>query len=649
MFHIDNIVKKILQLDYLTSVSVSSSMNEQDHDFHGEVVGHIASLVCPKIEKIQSFMPCINLFFPKEVPYITDPKVLMTVFLSPKDTYLQEDATRAGKMDLVIEKCVQGLGEYFRLIPKKANCWTGQTVEYDGKSYLKGTSTCRHIPKPGVDAEFFEVLAFQCDWPMCAEEWMRRERVSNVPTQEQIRDIVVSGCHAIAVSDYSCLEDVLDYNISVELSESGTIWCYSFATAERDLFRQFLTQHQCTTFLMFKFLVDRALCNCPLPSSVVKSVFFYACESLPVDDWQSQPGSCVMKMLQKLAYGLEIGCISHYFISHVNLLNNIEHEHLQNCTEKVTMLKNHILLELYIIMDSAGIMNSETGLFIDEMFEDIVSYSSHGNILQSFTDTMIPASKTLIKTLIKQREFEYALRVLEDFKEQLGLYTGENDDFFTAMYHTTCDLPPGEEYCFAFYIDYVRKTDLVGQICSGYEQYSLVPLSTLFGGDLPKWMLDKPVMSLYSIPTGQLLFPQCMVDVLKQCGLEAILAKALRFYLDSYAEIAGDGLVLNRNHSQAASCRTVCPCSMVYLKILFQLYTELLTQYKSNNQVEEFRPLMTHFALLVESLETPTCYQWLGYAWEMLKEQEEADAAYNRCAQYQGGTFLSELMRTLQG
>lgn len=641
VFHVDSIVKVLTQLDYVFSQHVHANISSPELMWCPELVGDLSCGTSPEVDTVESLYPGMEICFQTEESGTGKAPLYPTVFVSPKDTRVFTSITDAGKKDLVVQPVPENNVTLFRLIPKTEELWPGQTVVDSVGTALKSTPAYRLVEQKSQYYTLNEVLAFHCDWPTSAKEWTRRKSASRVPTLKDRKEISAAGCHVISASEPASPRDVLDICVTEQMAKEGVLWCYSFATAEKYLCNKVLTAHHKKTFNLFKLLVNGVLSEQPLPTSVLKSVFYFACENIHKDDWRRQPGMCILIMLQKLLHGLQTKFLPHYFITGANLFSRLSSETLKACSQEVNGLKEQLLVHLYCLMESNRIFETEVGIYFDQMMEDIVSYSSHKNILQTVQKTSEVATKYLFEDLLVRSEFRFAMMVLENFREQYNLYMGCNYSMSEAFTIIVTGIPWGHVFCITLYIDIHTGLTMVEDLFRIWR-CKTVDIKTVFGPDLPACISSKPIHILLSPENASVAFPLFFMDVLKQCDLSRYAASALRFYVDKYAELAGDGLVVELESSSDRQ-------KYMQMNGLFRLYRALLEIYEDQGETEKFRPLMNTFVLLVQSLQRPTHFKSLSEAWTLLGDQQEADNALRQSLALTPYSVYTEIMRNLTG
>ena len=157
-------------------------------------------------------------------------------------------------------------------------------------------------------------------WPPIATAWIDRERPSNWPSKEKIQTIVSKGCRVVHKPH--------------ELSkDKETEFRFSFSEAELILFGT-LTCEQRKCFIAFKALVKYSIYKLEyktkqdinyLSSYCLKTIFLWACETIPVDHWQTPNGwsKCLLYMIDNLYASVKDRNLPGYFIPESNLLDNM--------------------------------------------------------------------------------------------------------------------------------------------------------------------------------------------------------------------------------------------------------------------------------------------------------------------------------------
>ena len=157
------------------------------------------------------------------------------------------------------------------------------------------------------------VPCFYCPfWPKIAKEWHERDR--HWPDNQQIRNIVKTGCHIVSKSNLNFLDD---YS-----------WRWSFSIAETKLaqlrnpiqkYCYFLFKSFFYKYLKFK-MNDRSLA-----SYIAKTCMLFVCESHSEEWWGESTNTLkmtrfVIELFEFLAKALKKRYLPNYFIKESNIL-----------------------------------------------------------------------------------------------------------------------------------------------------------------------------------------------------------------------------------------------------------------------------------------------------------------------------------------
>ena len=166
--------------------------------------------------------------------------------------------------------------------------------------------------------EIDRVLYLNCSlWPPIAKSWIDRKRPSNWPSKETIQTIVSKGCRVVHKPH--------------ELSKyKESEMRFSVSEAERILFGT-LTCDQRKCFIAFKSLIKYNIYKLQnmtkeefnLSSYCLKTIFLWACETIPVYHWQTTNGwsKCLLYMIDNLYACVKARKIPGYIIPESNLLD----------------------------------------------------------------------------------------------------------------------------------------------------------------------------------------------------------------------------------------------------------------------------------------------------------------------------------------
>lgn len=595
---------------------ISEMQDFSGTEFAFKLVGPIRCKMAPDFKsKIEMFSPDIHLFFPNSQDKAPDCCPVLTAFQTPLDTVVQDKRFKGNLLDLLPESFSTNLSQ-LRLVPFSPEIWTGQTTQSSTGSVCLNAVDIECLPIEGVRQSLFNqnvifhrVLAFQSAWPEVANEWIVRQRKS--PDKDVVKSVVSQGCHVVPITSNEKQTNIIDSYITVEMIDSGELWSYSFAVAETELSKQ-LSSYQSCGYLLFKSLIDYFIRDPPLPASLSKSVFFYACENIEQAVWKFQPGQCLIAMLQQLGNGLAISFIPHYFIPGQNLLQSALSENIAIWSRNIKRMILQPVLSLYFVLDILDITSTEVGALFDDILEDLPKYNCHKNMARSFNESFISASGALIENLVYQGDYRHAMAAFEDIYEEMCQLLAVDMDYACAIEIVLSDLTIGYRWCFGLYIDLMKGSAVTRKLAYGYE---IVHITEIFGPNFDEEMPNTVVPACFSISGGDLVFPAVCAHIISLAGKPSLVTQCLRYYIDTYSNEAGQDIVIGKGDMVNRRSK---------LTSLHGLYMQLLEAYMAVGKPEEFRDLMPMLEMITQLQQDHNFCHYLAYAWKVLGEPDNA-------------------------
>jgi hypothetical protein len=185
----------------------------------------------------------------------------------------------------------------------------------------------------GIHSLDYVVCMSMSSWPSAASEFLSRPRPSGWPSSELIQKATNVGCGFVPVG----------HPFS---SESHLEWRISFAITERILLLS-LTSSQIRVYVFFKAVCKLNLFDEEVPcltSYMLKNVFFWVLESLPLKIWTPENlFQCIHELVKRLDTYLEDGCLPNYFVPHRNMIQHIELPVISDVRQKLAIIQGDIL------------------------------------------------------------------------------------------------------------------------------------------------------------------------------------------------------------------------------------------------------------------------------------------------------------------
>ena len=258
--------------------------------------------------------------------------------------------------------------------------FTGRTdMRRDGHPVFTETNIISQRSFPGYHCRI---------WPSCATEWITRNTKTNWPPAEIKKKIEADGCLVIWRPHPSSKDPKLE-------------WQFLFSNAEKVLFRDGLSQHQTYLYDVFKITVDYQSkhLEAKLHTVHVKSLFFYACESIQESMFEESPGGCFLFLIESLLESLRKRNLPNYFAHENNMIDHMKDENIQQLIGVIEALRVYPLQALTFLMGSKGYNRA---WLVDVISKDFITFQNNTDmnrsICQLFFPTMIRYARKLALT-----------------------------------------------------------------------------------------------------------------------------------------------------------------------------------------------------------------------------------------------------------
>ena len=186
------------------------------------------------------------------------------------------------------------------------------------------------------------VFGVRCNsWPQQAREWVTRQRDSNWPTKNQIKDIESSGYFLVPVSSHHS-KPLSDYE-----------WRLSFSKAELVLIKDF-PENVKLGYALLKTLIKYEMKKCKLTvfaSYHLKTCLLWFVERFGLKKFQQWSVENIMhNLLDFFIKFYSENCLPNYFVRNNNMLDHKKQSEIQQCVSVfMTLEKNALRLILYYI------------------------------------------------------------------------------------------------------------------------------------------------------------------------------------------------------------------------------------------------------------------------------------------------------------
>lgn len=251
-----------------------------------------------------------------------------------------------------------------------------------------------------------KVLALPCqEWPPTANSFKERFKTNNWPwlKGDLMKRIIEGGCHIVPVHHRAVVGD-----------KRRDEWRISFATSERLIAREALTDFQRQAYIAIKIIYHQKLKKLDLLSSYhMKTVFFYACERINTKSWRENMGTCMLYFFDVLIECVRKGNIPSFFIPENNLIDYLTEEELTILEKEVTDIRTKPLDQLLAFFDNKYL--EEIGVKLDyrDIFSPVISdmefYCELRNFDLSLKEVLRPCSIRIMVNYIESGNYKEAI------------------------------------------------------------------------------------------------------------------------------------------------------------------------------------------------------------------------------------------------
>ncbi|KAL5019884.1 hypothetical protein ScPMuIL_002776 [Solemya velum] len=417
------------------------------------------------------------MFLPSMLFYPCEKKIqsLCLTFIYVKSTkVITENNEYRAPTDLLVDTSLVHPG-YTRLLKTMA-CywgfpmreWADTVAAYYPNSYLLsakvyGLNAAQEYGKPQFlnlfksfedDSETMimdeQHSAFPCAWPKTAMNWLSRQRCVDWPSSALRQEIVHSGCHVIPIAHKHSLIPEVE-------------WRFSFSVAEKKISLGAMTPEQKYCYIVLKGLCSDIL---QISSGHLKSVFFTACENIPLETWGDNCGGCVLYLIQTLLQHAIHRYLPNYFIPENNMWDDLEEEELENLTEALQNLRRDPLQYAKSAVNS--VYKQSLLDLISTVQQDTPHFQSHRNVKSTVSQLFIPLAVADVHKWISQENWKMATELAMEILDERQSIAAEGET--PTLEDLIPDLIAGfhviNQWWFTLNVGKTRSIDIVAAIFS---------------------------------------------------------------------------------------------------------------------------------------------------------------------------------------
>lgn len=338
-----------------------------------------------------------------------------------------------------------------------------------------------------VDMPYFRIPCIRCpSWPSVADPWRKRPRFEGWPSNHVIEKIVDKGC--------LCIPNDTTKGTYI------TVWQYSFVLAENCLFQDGISPSQKYCYLLLSFICFCGLkCNKAVNTRVLKHAFFYACERIPSDFFETSTGSCILYILDKLQAGFQRGFIPNYFIPSDNLIRHLSSKQLKSVESQIHTFRVQpfgVLRQINNVLNLCTRGNS----IIEKVAIDCEQFRLDNSIKQSTVNTFVPCLIDLARDKVNTCVYDSGLELLNQaFQDRLVVSTCDDSVLYQQFLQGSLSgLSLIDAVWFCTYID----KQLAGQLSKTmvremFGHMTLTALANIFSKDVAGSFGEAEVPEMY--------------------------------------------------------------------------------------------------------------------------------------------------------
>ena len=212
------------------------------------------------------------------------------------------------------------------------------------------------------------MLAFECEWPIYAQEFVTRNRPHGWPTVNVIESIIANGAKVVP----KCPDAIPDETYDADID-----WRYCFLSAEHTLGTEAMSTAQLDCFRIVKRMVDELQVEDVITYYLLRHVFFYLCEETDVGLWETEPGQCVIRFLGKLSGGLGQKRFPNYFAKTQSTFGeSVSDERIQICIDRILAVRMHPFLWVYMSVEPGFNSSVDLEHMLNKTANDAVVYET---------------------------------------------------------------------------------------------------------------------------------------------------------------------------------------------------------------------------------------------------------------------------------
>ncbi|XP_052805797.1 uncharacterized protein LOC128235103 [Mya arenaria] len=433
-------------------------------------------------------------------------------------------------------------------------------------------------------------------WPDQAREWLVRKRYQNWPPQHIRSEIESKGC----VLSASCHPT----------SDSPTIeWKYLFSEADTSLFKEALSEHQKYCYLLFRYFCMHNLSEVqPFNIDILNSIFFFSCERIPCDVWETSIAGCLLFMINELQSGIRKKGIPHYFIVKNNMIDHFSAEEINLVEESLCQFRIQPLLHIRRLNESLEELTNCSTVFekVNDNLQQFVSVKS--STLQVFVPCQIEKAQYFIRHFYYEGGLE---KLNEAFQERLAVSTcNDSMPFQVFLQAAFSGLNFAAAVWFALYADkmlhgQLSKT-LMREVCSDLH---LLRIDEVLPRDVAGSYVESEVPMSFTLAFDS--FCHDYAAFLAFIGKKSEALPVLEFCAKKHKQYQSQLKEMTKTGKNVESCA-------FNDQNMFSVYAAIFALYNKEQENEKFCEYSDEASELVTRMKKGYAFLWLKMVFAVL-------------------------------
>lgn len=306
---------------------------------------------------------------------------LPNIMLLTEDMKVATKQSATSNLSFVLDISGVHAGYARVLCPSHMAVLSGSYEQINGRLYwnhamVSGRSGPSHseFSIPGVDSKMFTVSCLQ-EWPDIATNWITRHRASGWPDQTTVKK---------AIQNFGCVLSPFPHKNTLH---PNVEFRFCFAVAQK-IIAKTLTRHQKKVYYMFKMLLDFHI-NDLLEnlSYLLRTIFFYSCEAVPIDVWERHPGAALLYLLDRLLCDVTKRYLPHYFIPDNNLIDHVSCDVMKRLESRLKVIRSSPCLSICLCAEE---VTSIPVWIIDRVMWDIPEFNKLPDLKKACQRLFLP-------------------------------------------------------------------------------------------------------------------------------------------------------------------------------------------------------------------------------------------------------------------